>query len=588
MVSFNETRLSKLRQAIGYSRRQLQPFRQQRYEVIRQYVGYHYSDDGASDRVPVNLLELAINIYTQQMAARVPQVLVNTSFRQLRPMAANFELAINQLLKEIRFGETIRLAVIDALFSLGIIKTGLERRASVEIAGYLHDVGQPFADIISLDNWVHDTTATRLEQCQFMGDRYRLPLELVKESKAFKNTDNLQATVKTAYNEDGDSKAESISHGSQVDPDEYKEHVELWDIWLPYENLLITIPAEGESKPLRVIDWDGPETGPYHLLSFSPVPGNIMPLAPSALWMDLHDLANRMFRKLGRQAERQKTVLGVQSGAEDDGSRIIKANDGEALRMDNPDRAREYRFGGIDQPSLAFLLQVKDLFVYLGGNLDSLGGLSPMADTLGQDQLLAQNASKRVADMQDRVISFTKDVINSLGFYLWTDPLINLPLTKRVPGMEELSVATTFDAESREGDFLNYNIEIEPYSMQHQSPQMKLQALVQVFQQFIAPFAPMMAEQGIGINFEALLNTIGKYANVNELNEILEFTQPSGMYDKPMVGQPPQKMGTTRHISERVNRPGATRSGKDAALMQTLLGGNPQAAEMAAIRRPTG
>ena len=565
MVSFNQTHLTKLRRAVDYSRRQLQPFRQQRYEVIRQYVGFHYSDDGASDRVPVNLLELAINIYTQQMAARIPQVLVSTSFRQLKPSAANFELALNHLLKEIKFGETTRMAVVDALFSLGIIKTGLERRSSVEIDGYLHDVGQPFADMISLDNWVHDTTATRLDQCQFMGDRYRLPLELVKESKAFKNTDSLQATVKTAYNEDGDSKAESLSHGAQVDPDEYKEHVELWDIWLPLENLLITIPAEGEGKPLRVIDWDGPETGPYHLLSFSPVPGNIMPLAPSGLWMDLHDLANRLFRKLGRQAERQKTVLGIQSGAEDDGNRIIKANDGETLRMDNPDRAREYRFGGIDQPSLAFLLQVKDLFVYLGGNLDSLGGLSPMADTLGQDQLLAQNASKRVADMQDRVIAFTKEVIGALGFYLWTDPLINLPLTKRVPGMEELSIPVTFDAESREGDFLDYNIEIEPYSMQHQSPQMKLQTLVQVFQQFIAPFAPMMAEQGIGI------------------------TQPSGRFEKTMVGQPPQKMGgTTRHISERVNRPGATRSGKDAALMQTLLGGNPQQAELAAIRRPTG
>ncbi len=588
MVSFNGTQLKKLRQAVDYSRRQLQPFRQQRYEVIRQYVGYHYSDDGAADRVPVNLLELAINIYTQQMAARVPQVLVSTSFRPLKPSAANFELALNHLLKEIRFGDTIRLAVIDALFSIGIIKTGLERRASVEIDGYLHDVGQPFADTISLDNWVHDTTATRLDQCQFMGDRYRLPLELVKESRAFKNTETLQATVKSAYNEDGDSKAESLSHGSQVDPDEYKEHVELWDLWLPAENLLITIPAEGDGKPLRVIDWDGPETGPYHLLSFSPVPGNIMPLPPSGLWMDLHDLANRLFRKLGRQAERQKTVLGVQSGAEDDGNRILKANDGETLRMDNPDRAREYRFGGIDQPSLAFLLQVKDLFVYLGGNLDSLGGLSPMADTLGQDQLLAQNASKRVADMQDRVISFTKDVINSLGFYLWTDPLINLPLTKRVPGMEQLSVPVTFDAESREGDFLDYNIEIEPYSMQHQSPQMKLQALVQVFQQFIAPFAPMMAEQGIGINFEGLLNTIGKYANVSELNEILEFTQPSGRYEKTMVGQPPAKWPTTRHISERVNRPGATRSGKDAAMMQTLLGGNPQQSELAAIRRPTG
>ncbi|MEN6306259.1 MAG: hypothetical protein ABFD91_00765 [Anaerohalosphaeraceae bacterium] len=590
MMNLPETKLKRLREAICYSRRKLMPFRQQRYDAIRQYVGFHYSDDGTSDRVPVNLLELAVNIYTQQMAARAPKALVQTRFGVLKPMAADFELALNHLIREIRLGQTFRLAVIDALFSMGIVKTGLERRASVEIAGYLHDVGQPFAEVVSLDNWVHDTTATRLEQCQFMGDRYRLPLELVKESKAFKNTGNLQATVKTAYNESGDTKAESLSHGMETDPDEFKDHVELWDIWLPFENLLVTIPAEGEGKPLQIIEWDGPETGPYKILSFSEVPGNIMPLAPSALWMDLHDLANRLFRKLGRQAERQKTVLGVQAGSEDDGDRIVRANDGEALKMDNPDRAREYRFGGIDQPSLAFLLQVKDLFVYLGGNLDSLGGLSPMADTLGQDQLLAQNASKRVADMQDRVIEFSKEVICDLGFYLWNDPLIELPLTKTVPGFDHLSVPVTFDAESREGDFLDYNVEIEPFSMQHQTPQMKLQALVQVFQQFLAPYAPMMAEQGIGINFEALLSIIAKYTNVSELEDILEFAAPPSTYKPGMVGQPPQKMRApvTRHISERVNRPGATRQGKDAALMQTLLGGKAQGSELAALRRPTG
>ena len=588
MAKLKNNKLKRLRTAIEYSRRRLQPFREQRYETLRQYVGYHYSDDGAADRVPVNMLELAINIYTQQMAARSPKALVHTQFKPLKPLAANFELALNQLLSEIRFGDTIRLAVIDALVGVGIIKTGLERKASVEIDGFLHDVGQPFADVISLDNWVHDTTATKLEKCQFMGDRYRLPLEMVKQSPAFSNTDNLKATIKTSYNEQGDTKAESLSGGTQVDPDEYADHVELWDIWLPAENLLITIPAEGEGKPLRVIEWDGPENGPYHMLSFSPVPGNIMPLAPSALWMDLHDLANRMFRKLGRQAERQKTVLGIQSGAEDDGDRIIKTNDGEALRMDNPDRAREYRFGGIDQPSLAFLLQVKDLFAYLGGNLDSLGGLSPMADTLGQDQLLAQNASKRVADMQDRVIEFTKDVIKSLGFYLWNDPLIELPLTKRVPGFDSLSVPVTFGPDAKEGDFLDYNISIETYSMQHRSPQMKLQALTQVFGQFIVPFAPMLAEQGIGIKFESLLKTISKYANVEELNDILEFTQLSPEFDRQMVGNPPQKMGTTKHISERVNRPGATRHGKDAALSQLLMGGDVQPAEKAAIGRPTG
>ena len=131
-----DNKLKRLREAIDYSRRKLMPFRQQRYEAIRQYVGFHYSDDGTSDRIPVNLLELAVNIYTQQMAARAPKALVQTRFAELKPMAANFELALNHLIKEIRLGQTIRLAVIDALFSLGIIKSGLERRASVEIDGY--------------------------------------------------------------------------------------------------------------------------------------------------------------------------------------------------------------------------------------------------------------------------------------------------------------------------------------------------------------------------------------------------------------------------------------------------------------------
>jgi len=581
--------INKLRESINNSRRDLQAFRCSRADTIRQYVGNHYSDSGASDRVPVNFLELAINIYTQQLAARIPQVLVTTDIKELKPMAYTFELALNQLCKKINLGDTLREAVIDALFSVGIVRIGLERKAQVNIEGYDKDVGQPFCEVVSLDDWVHDTTAVRLPQCQFMGHRYRLPLEMVKESPAFKNTAGLEASQKSGINEQGDTKVESLSHGAKAGVEEYKERIDLWDIWLPFENKLITITAEdNDERVIREVDWDGPDDGPYKILSFGIVPGNIMPLAPSALWMDLHQLANEMFRKLGRQTGRQKTILGVQAGNQQDGERIKNANDGEIIPMDNPDKAKEYRFGGIDQPSLAFLLQVKDLFVYLGGNLDSLGGLAPMADTLGQDQLLAQNASKRVIDMQDRVIYFTKEIVRALGYYLWHDPLIQLPLYKRVTGMEQIAVATNFNMDYQQGLFYEYNIDIEPYSMQHQSPQMKLQTITQVFQQFIAPFAPMMAEQGIGINFEALMKIIGKYSNVNELNEILEFAGPS-IYDRPAVGSPPQKAGgTTRHISERVNRPGATRHGKDMAMAQALLGAAPQQDEMAAIGRPTG
>ena len=586
----NPRDLQKLNQAISFGRRKLEPFRKRKYEIVQQLVGNRYGDHGSTKAVPINLIELATNIFTRQLAANAPRALVSTAHMELKPMAMNLELAMNHLIEEIDLGRTLRLSVIDSLFSMGIIKVGLNRTGSVEINGVKHDVGQPFADTVTLDDWVHDPAAKLMERCQFMGNRYRVPLDVAREMPSFnkKARDELQATPRTGHNEAGDEREETHSQGHATDPDEYKQYVELWDIWLPQEGLVVTIPVDGDRpRPLRVVEWDGPEHGPYHILSFSPVPGNTYPLPPAAMWFDLHDLANRLWNKLGRQAGRQKTILGVMGGAEGDAKRVIEANDGETIRMDNPDRVNEFKFGGIDPSNLAFALQVMDKASYLWGNLDALGGLSPQAETLGQDQMLIQNASKRVADMQDRTIEYARNIMRDLGWYMWQDPLIELPLVKRVPGTD-VEIPVTWTPEQREGDFMDYNLNIEPYSMQHSSPGLRLQTLMGMVQSILLPAMPMLEQQGIHVDFEALLKLIAKFSNLPELEEILVFSgEPS--YDPGPVqtrrgGMPAQ---TTRRY-ERVNRPGATRSGKEAALMQTLLGGRAQPSEMASIGRPIG
>lgn len=584
----NPKKLSKLYSAMDYSRRKLEPFRRNHFNMVRQYVGSNYSDNGSDDKMPVNLMELAVNIYTQQLVANSPKVLVTTRQRQLKPYAVTLELACNHLLKEIQFHKVLRRAVIDALFSIGIVKSGIELLADQEVYGYLRDLGQPFAENVSLNDWVHDTEAEVIEKCEFMGDRYRLPYEWVMESGVYDKQalSTLKPTLKSYY-DSNEYDPLQISKGSDTDPDEYQSHVELWDIWLPQENLVLTLPAEGEGRPLRVIEWDGPETGQYDLLCFNDVPGNIMPLPPASLWSDLNDISNRLFRKLGRQAERQKTILGIQSGADEDGNRIVDANDGEAIRMDNPDKAREYNFGGIDQTSLAFLLQLKDMFVYLGGNLDTLGGLSPMSETVGQDTLLNQNASKRVAEMQDRVVDFAGSIIEKEAWYLWYDPLIQLPLVKQRPG-SSFEIPTVFDPEKMEGDFLDYNFDIEPYSMQHSSPGMKLQTLLQTFQQYVLPLLPVLQQQGINVNIQALFETISKYANVPELMDVLEVVGVSTTFNPGVVGEMSPKPAVTKHTTERVNRPGSTRSGKDQALSQALINGSANQDQLASIGRPTG
>lgn len=124
-------------------------------------------------------------------------------------------------------------------------------------------------------------------------------------------------------------------------------------------------------------------------------------------------MANRVFRKLGRQSDRQKTVTLVQAGQEDDGRRLVESSDGDVIRTDRPEGTREARFGGVDQPTLAFLVQLKDLFVYMGGNLDALGGLGKLSETVGQEQLIAKSASARIADMQETATKAVKQVVNT-------------------------------------------------------------------------------------------------------------------------------------------------------------------------------
>ena len=64
-----QDKMSRLSDAMEYSRRKMQPFRENRLSHIRQYVGSNYSETGASDKNPINLLEMAINIYRRQGAA---------------------------------------------------------------------------------------------------------------------------------------------------------------------------------------------------------------------------------------------------------------------------------------------------------------------------------------------------------------------------------------------------------------------------------------------------------------------------------------------------------------------------------------
>ena len=410
-------------------------------------------------------------------------------------------------------------------------------------------------------------------------------MEWVKDTFPNRATKGISPAETNRLNEQGDERVNTIGQGQEDYDNDFRPMVNVYDIWLPQENLLVTLPVDSADAliPLSVVEWDGPEYGPYYRLAFSDVPGNTMPLPPAAMWRDLHDLANTLFVKWGRQAEDQKKVLGYHGGADMDAQRIVEAGDNEAIKMDDPNKAREYAFGGVDSTTLAFFLQVKDLFFTVpGGNLDALGGLSAQSRPLGQDELLSAQASQRISEMKDRTMIYWRDVISSLAWYEWSDPLRERKLEKTVTGVPG-SIPVNWTPETREGDFSDYSIDIDPYSLEVQSPGQKIQNIVNVFNQFIAPFGEQMQAQGIGIDFEALIRIIGNYSNLPELSEILTSAPTDDI--SSAAGSSPQPASTTRNYV-RENRPAATRAGKDDVLSRILMGGQAQESEMATLGRP--
>jgi hypothetical protein len=557
-------------------------------EVLKQYVGAHYGNDGAADKVPINELRLGVDIYQRQLAARNPRVLIVTNKPHLRPSAYEFETATNHLLQQINLGWSLREAVKSALFMMGVVKVGVSPTSSNQEQGFLHDPGQAYADPVLFDDWLHDMSARRIEEWDWCGNRYRVAYQDVMDSPLFENKDSIPTpNDSTIMGED--PRSHSLSQGGGPLKEEYRDHIELWDLWLPKERLLITIPADGEGMPLRVVEWEGPERGPFHLLSFASVPGNVMPAPPVMQWLDLHDLINRLFVKLGRQAERQKTITLVSghSAASGTGNRIMSAEDGQVISTDDPQGAQEITYGGIHQGNMAFTMILKDLFSYFGGNLDSLGGLGAQAQTVGQERLLKSSSSQLIEDMQDRVVEFTKGVVSDLAWYQYTNPVLEQQLTLQVPGYDR-DIPFTWGPEQRQADFFDYSFNVEPYSMQSRGPGERLQTIMGLVSQLLVPMMPMMQQQGLTVDFEELIGTISKYSDLPELAAIVKSNGVPSVPPVQAEQEVRQSPVTTRNYT-RTNIPtGGTQQSRDAMMAKALMGASDaNGAQMASMMRPS-
>lgn len=585
-----ETDRSRLFKAIEYSTRNLRPYREMRKKFVTDYVGSYYNSGAKSDNkeVIMNLMYQTAETYTMSLAANRPRILVTSKFADLAGFAHNFQRTVNNLIEEIHLEETIRAAVLEAFFSMGVVKVYNGESGFVQLLGEDEwvDPGKPFAENISFDDYIYDIEATTKSKMRFELNKYKMNREKALNDSSFDQEvlENLQVYRREGgmHDHQPDSPLRDSFFGESK-PEALESELELMDVWLPMENLVVTFSNGQETKPLRVVEWEGPEAGPFHTLTLAAeVPDQIMGVSPAMNLKPLNDIINGLLRKQKRQAQRQKDIPFYQDGAHEDAQRLQRAADGEWTRVSNPESVNVLKMGGVDQQNQAFSMAMQEQFDRMAGNLQMMAGLGPSSETATQDKLIHGAVSKREANMQYRVVDFTSEICKDLGWLLWNDEVTERENNFELEGAQFQSAWTP---EHREGDFLQYNFDVEPYSMMYKSPSERLNNITQYITQIAMPMQQDMMQSGGSIDFEELTNLYSELLDIPRLKQVIRFDDPKGDRPGPSPEQPPQPAHTIKENIRRSVPTGGTPASRSHVMQQTLNGGQPNQQQMAQMGR---
>ena len=575
-------------EAVKESYRKLEPFRRLNKNLIEEWVGNRYSDETKVEHNSlVNYLALAVETFSIHMIPQRPAVNVTTDHIEHKPTAETLKIAINHEFQRMNIEHVLEDIVTNAWMRMGVAKIGYCAGNYHRVGNEVIDYGQLFVSSVSLDNWVHDMSCTDFNKCSFYGDRY---LITVDEMKAMPLYDEKSHSTKDSNSVDAfdnnHDRLKSLSSGDHASQDsDLNDKVEVWDIYLPFEKKIITVPdsqdAYGE-KPLKIINWTGPEAGPYKFLRFGRVPENSMPMGIGPQLMDLHIQNNNLYRKTLEQAKRAKSFVGFKSKNRQDAERVRDAQDGDVIAMDDPTAVQEYHVGQVNQQIAAHTMMLDQQFDRQAGNMSLLGGLGASSDTVGQEQLLQANSSSRINLYKSKVRDFVRDVAKDVAWWRYHDNSYNPKIFKPIPGTD-LKIETRL---LRIGEFIDYNFEIEPYSIAYNPPETKLAKVSNVLNQ-LTPFMQMMMEQGMTIDFQSLINLYAEYASIPEIKDIIkQQAAPQESSQQAMgIERPPQSPNTTRRYV-RENRPSNSDEGFKRSMMASLMGARQQGAEQERMSNP--
>jgi len=394
---------------------------------------------------------------------------------------------------------------------------------------------------VSFGNYIIDMASTTRAQAQFEGDRYSITEEFARDTGMF-DENVLQQLI--AASDKQRQLAVSAGYASGSDwgqgvgyDDEFIRRLFLIDLYLPTEKKIVTIPGDvlhANLGYLNEFDWDGDPSGPYDTTGFSPVPDRVLPTPVIGVIYDLYQLLNKIARKIGRQADRQKDIVVGQKGREDDADAVMDSNDGSVVMLTDVESVKPLSFGGANEEGYKTVAWLQDFINRIAGNPDLIGGIGKDAPTLGQDQMSLSNANARIDDWRQTALETSESVLRKIAGYLWTDTDTRRKLELK---FGDLKFPREFGS-TREGEFEDYRIGIDAHHRPPMSPDQSYLRLQRLITEVIIPLGESAAAQGLAADVNKTVKIMASKLGVeNDMDEIFVPVENIERLQQQQAGQ---------------------------------------------------
>jgi hypothetical protein len=486
------------------------------------------------------------------------------------------ESAMNRWAMRSSIRKTFTRIATDMLFMYGVSMVTREPVKSLRRSDPHHMGTTPRVYRISPEHFILDPAADSVEEARYMGHSYAIDLEDLIEMAKDDEYYDANAIKELKVGGDDDYR---FKYGERREiPD--REQVVVTELWIPecelddhpkdgkHNGSIVTI-AEGGEGDVQIIaetrPYFGPPTGPYTVFGAYTVPSDQYPLGPMTAADQLIRELNTHLKSMGASASAYRRIVAVDSTATKLAQDIANKPDLVVVPVDNLDKDKvvQLEMGGVTQQQIGYTELTQNRLDRLTGLSEVMRGNIHGDTTATEVTTAATSAGVRISWIQQQFAQAVSEVLWNVGWYLWHDKQIEMPLGKE--GMKISGGSSVKWKGGREDSYAAMSIRVQAHSMQRIDEALQQKRSVELLQLVmqVGQMAPSMPF----VDWRKLLENVGDNLNMPDLGRIINIRgaaqqQQEAPAPPPTGGEsvsPPSNVGDMLSAAARGSGAGSPR-----------------------------